>query len=115
MSKYGVISGPYFPVFSSNTGKYWPEITPYLDTFHAVIALICFSVMLFNCYDHKVFSETRVFFKTMDLRNWSQRINRYLFNVTILIDSWEKYQNILVLFSHFFYLPLVLLVFACKL
>ena len=29
MSKYEVISGP-------NTGKYEPEITPYLDTFHAV-------------------------------------------------------------------------------
>ena len=36
MSKYGVISGPYFPVFSSNTGKYGPELTAYLDTFHAV-------------------------------------------------------------------------------
>ena len=36
MSKYGVISGPYFPVFSPNTGKYGPEITPYLDTFYAV-------------------------------------------------------------------------------
>ena len=57
MSKYGVISGQYFPVFglnteryrisphseipslsavSPNTGKYGPEITPYLDTFHAV-------------------------------------------------------------------------------
>ena len=23
-------------VFSSNTGKYWPEKTPYLNTFHAV-------------------------------------------------------------------------------
>ena len=34
--KYGVISGPYFHVFSPNTGKYGPEITPYLDTFHAV-------------------------------------------------------------------------------
>ena len=41
MSKYGVICGPYFPVFgpntdllfSLNTGKYGPEITPYLDTF----------------------------------------------------------------------------------
>ena len=34
--------GPYFPVFglfvfSPNKGKYGPEITPYLDTFHAVI------------------------------------------------------------------------------
>ena len=36
VSKYGVISGLYFPVFSPNTGKYGPEITPYLDTFHAV-------------------------------------------------------------------------------
>ena len=37
VSKYGVFSGPYFPVFSPNTGKYGPEITPYLDTFHAVM------------------------------------------------------------------------------
>ena len=28
---------PYFPIFSPNTGKYGPEKTPYLDTFHAVI------------------------------------------------------------------------------
>ena len=32
MSKYGVFSGPYFP----NSGKYGPENTTYLDTFHAV-------------------------------------------------------------------------------
>ena len=31
VSKYGVIS-----VFSLNAEKYGPEITPYLDTFHAV-------------------------------------------------------------------------------
>ena len=36
VSKYGVISGPYFPVFSTNTEKYGPEIAKYLDTFHAV-------------------------------------------------------------------------------
>ena len=36
VSKCGVISGPYFPVFGLNTGKYRPERTPYLDTFHAV-------------------------------------------------------------------------------
>ena len=36
MSKYGVISGSYFPVFRPNTRKYGPEITPYLDTFHPV-------------------------------------------------------------------------------
>ena len=27
---------PSLSVFSPNTGKYGPEITPYLDTFHAV-------------------------------------------------------------------------------
>ena len=36
MSKNGIISGPYFPVFGLDTGKYGPEITPYLDTFQAV-------------------------------------------------------------------------------
>ena len=36
VSKYGVISGQYFPVFELNTGKYGPEITPYLDIFHEV-------------------------------------------------------------------------------
>ena len=29
-------SGLYFPVFGLSTGKYRPEKTPYLDTFHAV-------------------------------------------------------------------------------
>ena len=33
MSKYGVISGPYFPVFG-------PEKTPYSDTFHTVWMLL---------------------------------------------------------------------------
>ena len=36
LSKYGVISGPRFPLVSPNTGKCGSEITPYLDTFHAV-------------------------------------------------------------------------------
>ena len=36
VSKYGVFSGPYFPVLSPNTGRYRPEKTPYFDTFYAV-------------------------------------------------------------------------------
>ena len=36
LSKYGVFSGPFIPVFGLNTEKYGPEKTPYLDTFHAV-------------------------------------------------------------------------------
>ena len=31
--------GPYFPIFRLNAGKYGPEKTPYLDTFHAVVVL----------------------------------------------------------------------------
>ena len=40
VSKCRVISGPYFPVFGLNTRKYGPEITPYLDIFHAVYKII---------------------------------------------------------------------------
>ena len=36
VSKYGVFSGPYLPVFGLNTGKYGREKAPYLGTFHAV-------------------------------------------------------------------------------
>ena len=36
VSKYEVFSGPYFPVFSPNSGKHRPEKNPYLDTFDAV-------------------------------------------------------------------------------
>ena len=42
VSKYGVISGLDFPVFGLNTGRYGPETTPYVHTFHAVF--ICGSV-----------------------------------------------------------------------
>ena len=45
VSKYGVISGPYF--FNPNTGKHGSEITPYFDTFHAVFVL-WIANMLFN-------------------------------------------------------------------
>ena len=62
MSKYGVISGPYFPafgpntersylsVFSPNAGKYGTEITPYLDTFYAVPATLITLLHLIKCY-----------------------------------------------------------------
>ena len=45
VSKYGVISGPYFAVFSPNTGKYGPEITSYLDTAQCLFM----SVTLIEC------------------------------------------------------------------
>ena len=39
VSKYGGFSGRYFAVFSPNKGKYGPEKTQYLETFHAVVGL----------------------------------------------------------------------------
>ena len=36
MSKYGVLSGPYFPEFGLHIEKHGPKKPPYLDTFHAV-------------------------------------------------------------------------------
>ena len=37
VSKYGVFSGPYFPAFGLNTGKYGPAKSPHLGTFHPFI------------------------------------------------------------------------------
>ena len=36
-TEYGNLQGYFWSVFSLNTGKYGPEITLYLDTFHAVL------------------------------------------------------------------------------
>ena len=33
----------FWSVFSPNTGKYGPEITPYLDNFHAIVSNRLFS------------------------------------------------------------------------
>ena len=43
MSKYGVFSGPYFFVFSPNTGKYGSGKIPY---FHIFYAVVCYLVLL---------------------------------------------------------------------
>ena len=39
VSKYGVLSGPYFPVFGLNTGNYGPEKTPYLKRILKVVSI----------------------------------------------------------------------------
>ena len=64
MSKYGAFSGPYFSafglnteylsVFSVNAGKYGPEKTPYLDTFHVVL------VVMATCILHNTMLEATV-------------------------------------------------------
>ena len=70
MSKYGVFSGPYFPVFGLNTGKYGPEKTPYLDTFHAVVSfLMIYSLHIWkkvSKLDHQyIFQYIGPFLKTL--------------------------------------------------
>ena len=37
LSKYGVFSGSYFPVFGLNTGKYGPEETLYLNIIRTLV------------------------------------------------------------------------------
>ena len=51
--KYGVFSGPYFPVFGLNTGKYGPEKTPYLDTFHALCIVRLYN-LIFQDIGYKI-------------------------------------------------------------
>ena len=53
LSKHGIISGPYFPVFGQNTGKYGPEITWYLDTYHAVKVMPgILEIFILVAFDH---------------------------------------------------------------
>ena len=40
VSKYGVIAGSYFRVLGLNTGKYGPEIIPYLGHFSGSFGLL---------------------------------------------------------------------------
>ena len=35
--RYGIFSGPYFPLFALNTGKYRPEKTPHLATTRCIL------------------------------------------------------------------------------
>ena len=60
MSTCGVFSGPCFPVFYSNTGKYAPEKTPDLDVFHAVSEFCHWSVFA-NKSNYKEFHQSSVF------------------------------------------------------
>ena len=64
VSKYGVFSGPYFPVFSPNTGKYGSERTPYLDHFHAVWTLLERKLCTLSCSKCLIQAQS-VWFKKM--------------------------------------------------
>ena len=113
MSKYGVISGPYFFVFGLNTGKYGPEITPYLDTLYVVWVMFPVLQYSFLSYEYRVFFYTaqkmkfsiKDFFSKCDqirrkLRIWSHLLKKSLVEKLIfcavqLMISWR------VLKAHF--------------
>ena len=60
MSKYGVISGPYFPVLGLYIEKYGLELTPYLGTFHAVIMVYSVQDLGQIIVDMSLFERIRV-------------------------------------------------------
>ena len=68
MPKYGVYSGPYFPIFSPNTGKCGPEKTPYLDIFHTVLSDRAECIIILAL--HKIRKKVRIFFL---LRNQKEK------------------------------------------
>ena len=114
VSKYGTFSGPYFPVFGPNTGKYGPEKTPHLDTFHAVLwnQLIALSDYWRNYINkHKLISwESNSWVFTMvfkDAVHWNiSRKYRFKFyprfakfHVKVL---WEKIKDCSILCTNIF-------------
>ena len=87
MSKYGVISGLYFPVFSPNTGKYGPEITPYLDTFHGV------AVEFWPTFDIKISIILPIFYKKLQSYTFQKAQRRLSKLANIHINRATHYKN----------------------
>ena len=77
--KYGVISGPYFPVFR-------PKITPYLDTFHAVIPLLKNLKRYSNLPGRNCFRITKAWRVVLDNKIATLKFDRRANN---LIQSWH--------------------------
>ena len=81
-------SGPYFPVFSPNAGKYGLEKTPYLVTFHAVngrCSLLTFCVICAK--DNNVWIKIR-------------RCKRFLYNI-------RAFENAILSFSEIKVFPIL--------
>ena len=98
MSKHGVISGPYSPIFSSNTGKYGREITPYLDTSRSDEPTLTHLCSMFPFYT-PFFSEQR-------MKQWNVSfapINSFVPNITFLYtlktinENYSNWLNFLLL------------------
>ena len=96
MSKYGVFSDPYFPVFSPNAGKYGVEKTPYLDTFHAVCCA-CNASPLFFLHTRLVFHSK--YFKQLLLKKESDFQKSWKFNTFLYERTYNHVHDILRFFD----------------
>ena len=83
VSKYGVFSGPYCPVFSLKTGKYGPKKTPHLDTFHTVQRINNSSCSVMTVHA-KV--------------NTAQKMT---FSIKDFFSKWDQIGSFLRIWSHF--------------
>ena len=72
--KCGVISSQYFSAFGLNTAKYGPEITPYLDTFHAVYGMFIKNIPVEN----SVYSKQNVCFTDLFLLELNFQVTFFL-------------------------------------
>ena len=86
MSKYGVFSGPYFPVFGLNTGTYGPENTPFLDTLYLiVISSALDDPFLCWMWISKIFIGNFFFMWIPKIKNWIDfQCNSRIFTLQII-------------------------------
>ena len=94
----------YLSVFSPNTGKYGPEKTPYLNTFHTVFHAFIFDLnsskelalhkmMKFSIKDFiSKYDQIRSF-----LPSWSHILNKYLMENIFFCVVLQIYTQMLVL------------------
>ena len=89
VSKYGVFSGPYFNVFGMNTGKYGPEKSPYLDTFHAVL------IKFIYVYVFMHWSWQSYCFVLLFIQVGNQMVRTRTFNVTLVFNPFSTSVSLL--------------------
>ena len=106
MSKYGVFPDPYFSVFSPNTGKYGPEKSPHLDTFHAVIlkGMHFYWEIMNNITNNSAYFSKQAFWNHWPLNLHSRR---FLFVRNFLSNgSFDQCQTNCLIVSTKFKIPL---------
>ena len=78
MSKYRVYSGLYVAVFELNTGKYGPNKTPYLDTFHAMHLFIQIEQAIENNIDIAIIRDLKQYFGKIESELFNLRFTKFV-------------------------------------